>query len=180
MVPATDQASDSGGAAAPQGKLKANIAAKKENSYYYAHYATPDAPVPEPKKLATKAAVLDQSVTLENYLLDDGEKKVKIHVPLEGLSEMPEDCVVVHFREQSFDLRIYDNSGTIYSLNVPILHDKVVKEECKVLRKKDKVVLTLKKPPGAHAWDKLDKVWGLNEPRDSIVPNGGEARTVMC
>ena len=88
MVPATDQASDSGGAAAPQGKLKANIAAKKENSYYYAHYATPDAPVPEPKKLATKAAVLDQSVTLENYLLDDGEKKVKIHVPLEGLSEM--------------------------------------------------------------------------------------------
>lgn len=180
MVPATDQASDSGGAAAPQGKLKANIAAKKENSYYYAHYATPDAPVPEPKKLATKAAVLDQSVTLENYLLDDGEKKVKIHVPLEGLSEMPEDCVVVHFREQSFDLRIYDNSGTIYSLNVPILHDKVVKEECKVLRKKDKVVLTLKKPPGAHAWDKLDKVWGLNEPRDSIVPNGGEPRTVMC
>lgn len=161
-------------------KLKANMAEKKENSYYYAHYATPDAPVPEPKRLATHAAVVDNVVTLQNYMLEDGDTKVKVHIPIKDLASMPKDSVVVHFREQSFDLRVYGSlDGKVYALNVGILNEKIVKEDCKVSKKKEKLIVTLKKQPGGHTWDSMHKTWGLNEPRDSIVPNGGEPRTLM-
>merc|ERR1711998_364399 len=137
--------------------LKASQAAKRENSYYYAHYATPDAPVPEPKRLATRKATVEQTVTLENYMLEDGDKKVKVHIPVKGLAEMPEGAVVVHFREQSFDLRVYAQDGVIYGLNVAVLNEKIVKEDCKVLRKKEKVFLVLKKPEGSYSWDTVHK-----------------------
>ena len=37
----------------------------------------------------------------------------QVHIPIKGLDDMKVDCVVVHFREQSFDLRVYAPDGTV-------------------------------------------------------------------
>jgi len=160
--------------------LKASQAAKKENSYYYAHFATPDVPVASPKKIGTGKSIEDMAVTLEKYMLDDCDKKVKVHIPFDKMEDLPEDGIVCHFRDQSFDLRLYASDGAVYALNVAVLHDPIDKEECKVLRKKSKIIVVLKKGEGSYTWDTLHKTWGLNEPRDSITPNGGTPNTLTA
>ena len=67
--------------------------------------------------------------------------------------------------------------------DLPPVSGRTSAESClclclQLLRKKEKVLLVMKKVPGSHSWDSIHKTWGLNEDRDAIVPNGGLPRTI--
>jgi hypothetical protein len=80
--------------------LQANIAAKKDLAYYFAHKqretGEPPAPLPVPQVLHVEVRQADEALQLETIttyqFLDDGDR-VKVYVPLEGLAGIGAESV---------------------------------------------------------------------------------------
>ncbi|CAN8290700.1 unnamed protein product [Cochlearia groenlandica] len=106
--------------------------------------AKPEAPVtlPEPVSSSSVKPVSPSVnyVTLGTFSWDQDNEKVKMYISLEGVDQ---DNVQAEFKPMSLDVKIHDVQGKNYRCGIPKLHKEIVPENCKVLVKPKRIVITM-------------------------------------
>ena len=124
------------------------------------------APQPEPQLLNTEAVAEDSRgppKTIESFGLLDDDDKVKLYVALEGdLFGVSDADITANFSRVpvsdtcSMDVTVR-GARQNHRLAAEKLYGPVVVEECKakVNKKKDKIIITLKKANATQPWEQL-------------------------
>jgi hypothetical protein len=142
--------------------LHANIEAKKDTSYYYAHKlretGEQPAPLPVPELLNVEVRALAEATeAITTYqFLDDGDK-VKVYIPLDGIGDISPESISSSFDDQSFTLEVRNyKPNKVLRLAVRELHGRIAVQECLHKKLSSKIVVTLKKADSGK-WFKLKK-----------------------
>ncbi|KAJ9153181.1 hypothetical protein P3X46_026648 [Hevea brasiliensis] len=122
-------------------------------------------PIPTPTPIATGVNVPSTSalnyVTLGSFSWDQDDDKVKIYVSLEGVEQ---EKIETDFKPMSFDVKFHNVQGKNYRCAIPKLNNKIVPEQCKVLVKPTRVIITLFKASKGNWLD-------LHFKEDKLKPN---------
>ncbi|KAF2316707.1 hypothetical protein GH714_042048 [Hevea brasiliensis] len=121
--------------------------------------------IPTPTPIATGVNVPSTSalnyVTLGSFSWDQDDDKVKIYVSLEGVEQ---EKIETDFKPMSFDVKFHNVQGKNYRCAIPKLNNKIVPEQCKVLVKPIRVIITLFKASKGNWLD-------LHFKEDKLKPN---------
>ncbi|KAF3449934.1 hypothetical protein FNV43_RR06013 [Rhamnella rubrinervis] len=100
-------------------------------------------------------------ITLGSFSWEQDDDKVKIHVSLEGVQQ---EKMETEFKPMSVDIKFHDVQGKNYRCAIPKLNKEIVPENCKVLVKPNRVVITLIKASKGNWLD-------LKFKEDKLKPN---------
>ena len=152
--------------------LRDNINSKGQNSYYFAHANTSNAPKwdgkEEPRKLTREESLeMESSNNVNNteetkikyktldYAWSDGNKKVSIYIEFNEIDSVDDDSIVLENTEESIDFKFKNSSnGHHYRILVEPLSEKITAATFK--KKSDKFLLLLTKSTEL-SWSKLKK-----------------------
>uniref|UniRef100_A0A7S0RK40 CS domain-containing protein n=1 Tax=Chlamydomonas leiostraca TaxID=1034604 RepID=A0A7S0RK40_9CHLO len=171
MAPSGDQAvaaqeaGSQAADAAQQSALHANIQAKGQNAYYYAHQKrnTGEEPAPMPVHIVLESKPIEAAEPIEpvtsGYLFSDEGSTVKVYLPCEGVGakcSSGEARVSSSFEPKSLclDIRGMREGGRVIRLSIKEMAGAVEPDECSHKVLANKVVLTLKKA-SSGPWSKL-------------------------
>ena len=96
---------------------------------------------------------------ISNYSFsDDNNKFAKVYLTFKGAEKIDRDTQLeVEFKESSFVIRIKGFGGFNYRYGVTRLHNKIDPEQCRVIIKKDQIIIKLKKLKEGDVWSFLHK-----------------------
>lgn len=143
--------------------LRANIAKKGSNSYYYAHGKKVDGPVwdgQESPRLIAKTVIAKDGfvkpiLQMTDYSWSDGKKVVSIYVDYPNADQVDDENIAVDFTESSVTFSLTKpDENKIYKLIITDLHDKIINAIVK--KKSDKFTITLQKE-NESSWYQLKK-----------------------
>lgn len=155
-TPAGEADKDSGQAASPaaasgadgESALAKSLSKAGKYSYYYAH-----------RDGVTGAPAYDaqrQCTLIANYSFCDEETCVKVFVPFDGAAALPETCVTLHeHSDNEVELNILSVDGESCHTLKLLLLKRITSASVK--RRRDKLVLTLRKPQKAGEWATLTR-----------------------
>ncbi|KAH7568573.1 hypothetical protein JRO89_XS06G0017000 [Xanthoceras sorbifolium] len=109
-------------------------------------------------------------VTLASFSWDQDNEKVKIYLSLEGVDQ---EKIETEFKQMSFDVKFHDVQGKNYRLTIPKLNKAIVPENCKVVIKPSRVIITLVKASKGNWLD-------LHFKEDKLKPNLDKERDPMA
>ncbi|KAL5771965.1 hypothetical protein ACOSQ2_011889 [Xanthoceras sorbifolium] len=109
-------------------------------------------------------------VTLASFSWDQDNEKVKIYLSLEGVDQ---EKIETEFKQMSFDVKFHDVQGKNYRLTIPKLNKAIVPENCKVVVKPSRVIITLVKASKGNWLD-------LHFKEDKLKPNLDKERDPMA
>ncbi|KAL5997581.1 hypothetical protein ACLOJK_008511 [Asimina triloba] len=81
-------------------------------------------------------------VTLGSFSWDQDSDKIKIYVSLEGVEQEKIETV---FKPTSMDIKFHDVQGKNYRCAIPKFNKEIVPDQCKVVVKPNRVIVTLVK-----------------------------------
>lgn len=102
-------------------------------------------------------------IPIENYSWDQGAyntPSLTVYVDLPNVGSVLKDNVTCKFGPYSFDLQVIDLDGKNYRLVQDNLEKDIVPESCKVVVKKDKIVLKLVKKKGEYSYESWNQLIG--------------------
>eukprot|EP00252_Welwitschia_mirabilis_P014166 TRINITY_DN31211_c0_g1_i1.p1 TRINITY_DN31211_c0_g1~~TRINITY_DN31211_c0_g1_i1.p1 ORF type:complete len:219 (-),score=41.60 TRINITY_DN31211_c0_g1_i1:193-849(-) len=88
--------------------------------------------------------------TLGSFSWDQDNEKVKVYLFIEGADS---EKVVSNFQAWSFDVKLHDVQGKNYRCGVPKLHKAIVPEQCSIVVKPQRIIISLKKAEKGHWQD---------------------------
>ncbi|XP_042409892.1 calcyclin-binding protein-like [Zingiber officinale] len=86
--------------------------------------------------------VVSSYVTLGSFSWDQDNDKIKIYISIEGADQEKVDAV---FKPVSVDLKLHDINGQNYQFSIPKLNKEISPDQCKLVVKPTKVIVTLVK-----------------------------------
>ncbi|CAN4077010.1 unnamed protein product [Withania somnifera] len=109
-------------------------------------------------------------VTVSSFSWDQDNDKIKIYLSLEGVDQ---EKMETDFKPMSFDAKFHDVHGKNYRFSLPKLNKEIVPENCKVLVKPTRVVMTLAKASRGNWLD-------LHYKEDKFKPNLDKEKDPMA
>jgi len=172
IVPLEDALKENNQVATVEANANAILASqqsRKEKSYYYwAQKPTDEAPAPReaPKQIRKREArpeELENFKTVSSYSFENDGGWVKVYLMMKGVGELSEDAIKSEFAERSCSVKIMGYQGKDHRLQVPKLSEEIIPEQCEVKKRKDSVLIKLKKKRDDHHWFELFKTKGIGE-----------------
>lgn len=111
------------------------------------------------KKLGKKLWDKLEFELITSYMFSDERTpkapKTEVYISIEGVGRVPKSNVSCTFGRKTLDLKVRDVSGRNYRLCEPELWGEVNPDACKMIVKKNKIVLKLRKTNAERQWEKL-------------------------
>lgn len=99
---------------------------------------------------------------MSSYSFENDGAWVKVYIMMKGVGELPDEAVKSEFAERSCCVKIMGYQGKDHRLQVPKLSEAIIPEQCEVKKRKDSVLIKLKKKDDHH-WFELFKTKGIGE-----------------
>lgn len=132
----------------------------------------PSAQIPAPISTETKVSPSPalKYANLASFSWDQDNDKVKIYVLMEGIDE---NKIESEFKPTSFDVKFHDVQGKNYRCAISKLHKEIVPEQCKIVVKPKRAIITLVKASKGNWLD-------LHFKEDKLKPNLDKEKDPMA
>lgn len=128
---------------------------KKDNMKTVEISQVEDTKLSPPIVISPKPKPIGNFISIEDFSWDQGSynsQTITIYCDIEGVGEV-KDNVSFTCTKSSFDLTVLDCQGKNYRLIKDNLEKDIVPSECKIIVKKNKVLIKLQKKKGEHLYE---------------------------